>query len=153
MFLTYIMAFTRFHDDPDVIQKKLCEMTFEGVYQLNVPGNGLNNPYIEDPNIRLQKWGANLHSNTIEIDSKFKGLDRKLTSDYQQYTEPNSFKQSYSSNSFSVDESRASHPAWLYRDLSQYRPAHLYFNPQYNTTLKFENNQATRILEKDYYRG
>ena len=152
MFLTYIMAFTRFHDDPDVIQKKLCEMTFNGVYQLNVPGNGIHNPYIDDPNIRLQKWGANLHTNTIEIEHKFKGLDRKLASDYQVFKEPRSKPNTYSIKSFLVDESRASHPAWLYRDLTQYRPAHLYFNPQYNTTINFENNQPTRILEKDYYR-
>ena len=147
------MAFTRFHDDPDVIKKKLCEMTFEGVYQLNVPGNGLQNPYVNDPNIRLQKWGANLQTNTIDIDSKFKGLDRKLASDYQKYKEPESQKQNYGTSSFLVDETRASHPAWLYKDLNQYRPAHLFYNPQSNTTLRFENNQPTRILEKDYYRG
>ena len=144
------MSFTRFHDDPDVIQKRLCEMTFTGVYQLNVPGNGMNNPYIDEPSIRLQKWGANLWSNTLDIDNKFKGLDRKLARDHQQFKTPNSSPKSYSTQQFLVDETRVSHPAWLYRDLNQYRPAHLFVNPQNNVTMKFENNQSTRILEKDY---
>ena len=121
------MAFTRFQDDPDVIQKKLCESTFTGIYHLNTPGNGMNNPYIDDTSIRLQKWGANLHSNTIDIDNKFKGLDRKLASDYQQFKEPDSQPKQYSSRSFLVDDSRATHPAWMYRDLGQYRPSHSIF--------------------------
>ena len=147
------MAFTRFHDDPDVIQKRLSEMTFLGTYQLNVPGNGLNNPYINDPNVRLQKWGGNLWTNTIDIDNKFKGLDRKLSCDYDTFKEPNSTPNMYPSQEFLVDETRTSNPAWLYRDISQYRPSYLFYNPQYNLEKKFDNNQMTRILEKDYYRS
>jgi hypothetical protein len=35
--------------------------------------------------------------------------------------------------------------------MTQHRPQILDKNPQYNVFLNFENNQATRILEKDYY--
>jgi len=145
------MAFTRFHDDPDVIQKKLCESVFSGIYHLNTPGNGVNNPYIDDVNIRLQGWGANLYTNTVDIDSSFKGLDRKLTSDYKQYSTPNTSKKSYSTNSFLVDESRATHPAYLYRDVTQHRTSYPLFNPQERTEIVFKNNEPTRTLEKDLY--
>lgn len=145
------MAFTRFHDDPDVIHKKLSESIFSGIYYLNTPGNGINNPYIDDVSIRLQGWGANLCTNTIDIDSNFKGLDRKLTSDYKQYTNPNSNPFSYSTKSFVVDETRASHPAWMYRDTTQHRPSYLLHNPQERTEIVFKNNEPTRTLEKDSY--
>jgi len=145
------MAFTRFHDDPDVIQKKLSESVFSGIYHLNTPGNGINNPYIDDVNIRLQGWGANLYTNTLDIDSSFKGLDHKLTSDYKQYSIPKSNPYSYSTKCFSVDETRASHPAWLYRDLTQHRPSYLSWNPQENTECSFKMNEPTRTLEKDLY--
>jgi hypothetical protein len=145
------MAFTRFHDDPDVIQKKLCESTFAGIYNLNTPGNGINNPYIDDVSIRLQGWGANMCTNTIDLDSNFKGLDRKLSSDYKQYQKPNSNQNKYSTNTFLVDETRASCPAWLYRDLTQYRPTPLIFDPQKHSQIErhLNINAPTRILEKD----
>jgi len=149
MYLTYIMAFTRFHDDPDVIQKKLCESIFTGIYHLNTPGNGIQNPYIDDVSIRLQGWGANMRTNTVDIDSNFKGLDRKLSSDYQQYNAPKSNPQTYSTKTFSVDESRASLPAWLYRDVTQHRPDYVFFNPQEHLQRQLNFNVATRILEKD----
>jgi hypothetical protein len=145
------MAFTRFHDDPDVIQKKLSESVFSGIYQLNTPGNGINNPYIDDVSIRLQGWGANLHTNTIDLDSSFKGLDRKLTCDYLQYSKPKTNAYSYSTKSFLVDETRVTHPAWLYRDLTHHRPSYLLHNPQTNLELIFKNNEPTRTLEKDSY--
>jgi len=145
------MAFTRFHDDPDVIQKKLCESVFSGIYHLNTPGNGIHNPYVDDVAIRLQRWGANLQTNTVDIESSFKGLDHKLTSDYKQYTNPNTSKKSYPTQSFLVDETRATHPAWLYRDVTQQRTSYPLFNPQERTEIEFKHNEPTRNLEKDSY--
>ena len=147
------MAFTRFSSDKDVIEKKLCESTFSGIYQLNTPGNGVNMPYIDDTHIRLQKWGANLQSRSFNVENELRGTTRKLKSDYQLYNKSpiDSNKKQYSDKTFYVDESRASCPAWLFRDLTQHRPQLLDKNPQYNVFLSFENNQATRILEKDYY--
>ena len=72
------MSFTRFHDDPVRIQKRLEESTFLGRYQLNKPGPGTKMPFFEDPNVRLQSWGANLHNNTIEFESELRGLKRPL---------------------------------------------------------------------------
>lgn len=147
------MAFTRFSSDKDVIQKRLCEATFSGIYQLNTPGNGLNMPYIDDTHIRLQKWGANLQARSFNVENELRGATRKLGSDYQLYNKKpiDSSTKNYSDGSFYVDESRASCPAWLFRDMTQHRAHILDKNPQYNVFLSFENNQATRILEKDYY--
>jgi hypothetical protein len=149
------MAFTRFSSDPDIIQKRLVESTFNGVYNMNVPGNGLNNSYIDDTHIRLQKWGGNLRTNTLDIENDLRGTNRKLGSDYQNYLKTSALStssaKSFPTKSFSTDETRASCPAWLFRDLQQYTPNYLQLNPQSNVAMSFENNQATRNLEKDYY--
>ena len=149
------MAFTRFSSDPDVINKRLVESTFNGVYHMNVPGNGLNNHYIDDTHIRLQKWGANLRTNTLDIENDLRGTNRKLGSDYQNYMKTSALLKSntntFSTKSFLTDETRASCPAWLFRDLTQHSPNYLHINPQLNVDMSFENNQSTRNLEKDYY--
>jgi hypothetical protein len=75
------MAFTRFHDDPCRITKQLQESTGLGRYMLNVPGNGDKPLYMEDPHIRMQKWGGNLLTNTINIESDLMGLTRNSNRD------------------------------------------------------------------------
>jgi hypothetical protein len=64
---------------------------------------------------------------------------------------PITSKKDYSTSSFLIDETRASCPAWLFRDSSQYRANILPIDPQMNVAMPFENNQTTRFLEKDYY--
>jgi len=50
-----------------------------------------------------------------------------------------------------TEESRATNPAWWYRELEQSDRYYLPLNPQENTCFPFENNLNTRILEKDYF--
>ena len=64
-----IMSFTRFKDDPCRIKKELQELTGLGRYMLNVPGNGDKPGFMEDPHIRMQKWGSNLMTNTVNLES------------------------------------------------------------------------------------
>lgn len=150
------MSFTRFHDDPVRIQKQLEESTFLGRYQLNKPGPGTQMPFFEDPNIRLQQWGANLHNNTIEFESELRGLTRTLNRDlpgknnYKDHTTP-TYPQSFSKMNPFVEESRATHPAWMYRDLEQPKWETPFLNPQANLDKPFHENVQTRILEKDYF--
>ena len=75
------MSFTRFHDDPCRINKQLQESTDPGRYMLNKPGNGDQPCYFEDPYIRIQGWGANLRTNTINLESNLKGLNQPLSRD------------------------------------------------------------------------
>jgi hypothetical protein len=75
------MAFTRFHDDPLRIQKQVDESTFSGRYMLNTPGQGIHMPFQGDAQLRLQRWGANITTNIIPLESDFRGLSRPLCRD------------------------------------------------------------------------
>ena len=59
---------------------------------------------------------------------------------------------SYSSQQPYVQESRASHPAWMYKDLEHPVWEQPIVNPQANLEKPFHDNIQTRILEKDYYK-
>ena len=152
----YNMAFTRFHDDPCRIEKQLQESTDPGRFILNVPGNGDKPCYIEDPFIRLQQWGGNLMTNTIDLDSDLKGLSRTLNRDCLTeniYTDKksNTHKVNYPTCENMTQQPRATHPAWTVRDLEQTNRYILPLNPQENVCIPFSNNISSRILEKDYY--
>lgn len=150
------MAFTRFHDDPIRIQKQIEQSSFAGRYMLTTPGQGLDLPFMEDTQIRLQQWGANKRNNSVNLESDLFGLSRKLNRDH---VDKNDFKKSeayteapqYSIKNPFVEESRASHPAWIYKDLEQTRWETPFINPQNNIERPFYNNIQTRILEKDAF--
>lgn len=150
------MSFTRFHDDPCRIMKQLQQSTDPGKWNLNVPGNGDKPCYMQDPQMRLQKWGANLLTNSINIESSLFGLDRNLNRDcidvnnYKKATATGD-KMSYPTCVPFIDESRVTHPAWMYRDLEQINYDYLPLHPQENTCMNFQNNLNTRILERDNY--
>lgn len=150
------MAFTRFHDDPARIQKQLAESTFLGRYQLDTPGQGVDLPFMEDPQIRLQMWGANKRYNFVNTESDLYGYTRPVNRDY---TTVNSHSKNavqavnvnYRNSDPFTEESRASQPAWTYRDLEQTRWEYPLLNPQANLEKKFHDNIQTRILEKDSF--
>ena len=75
------MASTRFNSDSSRVNKQLQESTGLFRYQLNAPGPGIDTPYFEDPHIRVQKWAANLGSNTTDLESDLRGINRKLSRD------------------------------------------------------------------------
>ena len=50
-----------------------------------------------------------------------------------------------------TDETRATHPSWMYRALPQNREYPLFLNPQENVCLRFHNNLNTRLLERDNF--
>jgi hypothetical protein len=152
------MAFTRFHDDPARIQKQLQETTFIGRYMLDTPGPGVNMPFYEEPQMHLQKWGANLTTNTINLESDLIGLTRKLNRDniedndyVKNAVSFTSLSSNYDIQNPFVEESRASNPAWVYRSLEQNRWETPILDPLANLEKGFQSNIQTRILEKDYY--
>ena len=151
------MAFTRFKYDDCRTKKSLQQQTDPGRWILDVPGNGSRPCYIEDPQIIIQKWGANLRTNTINLESDLLGVNRNLSRDclgkdnYLNYNVPNEAISYPLCNQGFTDQSRATHPAWWYRDLEQVDWYYPPLNPQENTCLPFQNNLSTRILEKDYF--
>lgn len=150
------MAFTRFNDDICRIKKKLQESTDQGRYMLNVPGNGDKPLYINDPYIRLQQWGGNLIENSFEIENDLRGMTRNINKDhivknnYKTY-QPKINNIIYPTAGNITDQTRSTHPSWLYRDLEQTNWKILHFNPQNNVYLPFQNNLNTRIIEKDLF--
>ena len=98
------MAFTRFKDDPARVTKYLQETTSIGKYHLNTPGNGLNNPYIDDSHIILQKWGANLQSNSLLVENELRNLNRPLSRDLNAYKRVDSQTYQYPVKNFDIDE-------------------------------------------------
>ena len=153
------MAFTRFHDDPCRIKKQLQQSTDPGRWIINVPGNGSSPCYMEDPFIRVQKWGANLRTNIINLESDLLGVNRNLSRDclgkdnYKAYNVPNEPISYPVCNNLYTEQSRAIMPAWTARDLEQTDWYYPPLNPQENTCFPFQNNINTRILEKDYFQA
>lgn len=151
------MASTRFKYDDARTKKSLQQSTDPGRWILNVPGNGSDLCYMEDPQIILQKWGANLRTNTINLESDLKGVNRPLNKDclgkddYINFNVNNQPIDYPTCSNLTTGQSRTTNPAWWYRDLEQVAWEYPPLNPQINTCLSFQNNLSTRILEKDYF--
>ena len=151
------MSFTRFHDDEIRIKKQLEQQTFSGRYQLDVPGQGSSMPFQQDAHLNLQKFGANIRTNTINLESDLLGLTRPLGRDdirEQDYKiqEVPSEQITYNTEKPFTEESRASHPAWMYRDLEHPVWEQPIVDPQAHLEKTFHDNIQTRILEKDFYK-
>lgn len=151
------MSFTRFHDDPNRIKKQLQQATDPGRYILNVPGNGPKPCFMDDPYMRMQKWGANLMTNSINLESELKGLNRPINRDCSEFNYKNpslqtqSQKIEYPSCPSFTDQTRASNPAWNTLDAEIDNTYPLFLNPQANVCMPFQNNLNSRLLEKDYF--
>ena len=156
------MSFTRFRDDPDRIRKQLQQSTDVGRYVLNVPGQGDKPLYAEDPYLRAQLWAGNIMTNSVDIETELRGLSRTLSRDT-----PDNFHHAIRASQASrtnemiacptragsaVEQSRATHPAWMLRDIEQDNWKMLHFDPQEHVFRPFNNNLSTRILEKDSFK-
>ena len=154
------MAFTRFHDDPARIKKTLEESVYSGDYYINAPGPGVYVPMQNDVQLRMQKWGANMYTNTVNLESELLNIDKKLgthSTDRMDHlkqtvmTGPVAFPVS---NPF-TEESRATHPAYQYRDLEQSNWSFPQLNPQNLATIEqpFLFDIQTRIVQRDHFSG
>jgi|TARA_B110000114_G_scaffold181641_1_gene219431 hypothetical protein len=151
------MANTRYSYDECRTVKQLQQQTDPCRYVMDVPGNGIYPYYIEDPHIRIQKWGANMRTNGIDLESSLLGVNKILGKDclgkeeYQRYNTDSESISYPHTKSLYTDESRAITPAWEIRDLEQSRFVDLPLDAQENICIPFLNNLNTRILEKDYF--
>lgn len=152
------MSFTRFNFDPSRTQKILEESTFAGRYILNTPGPGDNLPFMEDSQIRLQKWGANAHNEGANIESDLRGLTRSYNRDHVDFNNYQDYRfvsqpLSYTKQKPFVEESRASHPAWECLDKEMYNWEYPHFNPQQHLNNIFVQNGSSRLEAKDTVRS
>ena len=150
------MAFTRFHDDPARISKQLQQQTDQGRWAIDVPGNGDKPCFQLDPQIIPQKWGGNLWTKSVDIQSSLLGIDRPLTRDcmkskYKQFVSGADRIVYPTCDNLTTEQTRAIMPAWTARDLPQVHAYILPENPQAHTEMKFRNNVSTRIFEKDNF--
>jgi hypothetical protein len=109
---------------------------------------------MEDSQIRMQRWGANMWSDSTNLESEFRGLGRPLDHDVQTYKDVaihNGYQINFPSSDVHVDESRVSHPAWMFRDLEQTRWEVPIINRQAHAISPFDTPIQTRILAKDNY--
>lgn len=147
---------TRFFDDPARIKKQTEMSSFQCKYFLDTPGPGVNLPFCEDTHLRLQKWGANLQNNTVNLESDFRGLTRKLNRDDVNKNEYTRYKASSNKIEYGtvdpfVEQTRATHPCWMHRSFDPNRWEQPIHNPQDFLEKQFHDNIQTRILEKDYF--
>ena len=152
------MAFTRFHDDEARIKIQLQQQTDQERWYLDVPGSGDKPCFMLDPYIIPQKWGGNLWTHSIDIQSSLLGIDKQLSRDCVNQA-PFKRQTVYASpidypvcDTLTTEQSRAIMPAWTARDLPQNHAYILPNNPQLHTEMSFQNYTSTRILEKDGFK-
>jgi hypothetical protein len=152
------MSCSRFNNDQGRIEKKNAISTFAGRYALDTPGPGDVMPFNADPHMRLQGWGANFKNNMVDINSDLRGMTRPYNrdlvdvNDYKKWSvKPESQAMSYETIDYVTDESRATHPAWTYRDIEMDRWEKPFLNPLDKVDIPFQRELNTRVLEKDYY--
>lgn len=111
------MAFTRFHDDPCRVMKRLQESTDAALYVYNVPGPGNILPFMEDPHVRLQLWGANRVQDVVSLESSLLGIGTKLTRAPTPVTIAPRVIPFYPRNGKEITSApRSDAPAWQVRD-------------------------------------
>ena len=147
------MSLTNIRNDKCRVEKEMQMLTEQGRYMLNVPGPGAYVPFQDEVYIRMQKWGANLRTNSINIDSDLKGLTKNQSRDCFTYTKMAVPSQEilYNNQSAFVDQTRATNPAWMIRMLESNRWDYLPLDPQANLERPFHNNISTRIVEKNNF--
>ena len=153
------MAFSRFHDDESRIIRQLQQQTDQERWYLDVPGTGDKPCFALDPQIIPQKWGGNLWTHSIDIQSSLLGIDKQLNRDcinQNQYKKQHVYASPIDypicDTFLTTEQSRAIMPAWTARDLQQNHAYILLKNPQEYVEMRFDNNVSTRILEKDYFK-
>lgn len=143
------MAFTRTNHDEARTIKRLQQSTDVGRWILNVPGNGTSLPFVEDPHIRVQKWGANLHTNTINLESNLQGRHAILGPDVAQPRVTTMPLQYPRNRDLTTDQSRATLPAFTFRESTRSNPHILLSNPQNHIYNKVPI--SARIVAKSDY--
>lgn len=152
------MAFTRFHDDVCRINKYVEESTGPGRYIFGTPGPGSHVPFETNPYYRLQMYGANITTNSTNVESDLLGLTRNLSHDCLNYktraVQYKNISRDLGVQHSNVEESRSVLPAYLIldKDITKYNFDHLHRDPQVGAKSNmFFNNNSSRVQTKEVY--
>lgn len=149
------MTSTRIRNDPIRIFKEMEIFTNPGRFAIETPKWNDSYEFIEDPHVRIQNWEGNKYNNRVDIENDIQGYTKPLSRDYvekDQYKQyaPTPNKNQYGLISKTItDESRATLPAFLFRDLEVNRFETPFINPQDRIEREFAWNIDTRLIEKD----
>jgi hypothetical protein len=92
------------------------------------------------------------------MESDLRGLTRKFNKDLPEINDHSKNGTLPSEPNFKtqlplVEESRVTHPAWMYKDLEQTRWETPLLNPLNGLEKTFENNIPSRMVQKDIFRA
>lgn len=145
--------FTRTKDRRDKIEYDLQVMSHNNNHTFNTPGNGTTLAYMNNPNIRLQKWGANIRTNMTEIEQDLRGLTRTLNRDVLNEYEYNKNAAISNPIAFETVSIKNENPNInenkcdiRNKCLKNNRDEYLHHNPQKN--IRFIKPTSTRYVEK-----
>ena len=150
-----IMASTRIRNDPYRIETQLQDSTFAERRMFNTPATTLH--FMNDPHIRMQKWGANKANNFIDTESNLRGMSQKLQYKDNMNVEykKNSVSPQIPYNQFATlthaitDESRATHPAYLSKTMTFDRWEMPLQDPRDKAIIPFNVLEETRFKQKE----
>ena len=148
---------TRFFYDNARTAKHLQQSTDISNHLFSTPGIGANPAYISDRHIRLQQWGANMHDNTINLESDLRGMNNN-TSTKNNIFEPlkhttvtSKAIQYPTDTSTYTTYSKDTHPSKNYRNVEQHRWDTTIEQAQQKRIIPFQHNMNTRQEAKDNY--
>lgn len=144
------MSFTRFHYDRARTSKSLQESTDPGRWIFSTPSTGES--FSVDPQLRIGKWGGNLCYNPVDIASDLDGRNTIIST----YGNVRNVKEQpvvgTNEDMPYIDESRATHPAFMYRDLPHVRWEYPLLHPQEHLDFQIGNkNVSSRIIQKNNF--
>jgi hypothetical protein len=94
--------------------------------------------------------------NSINLESDLRGLTRINNSDnidmnQHKLKSVKTTTKKYPVSNVYTDQSRATHPAWTFKDLEQTKWDYPHLDPQEHICVPFQNNLSTRLLERDTF--
>jgi len=149
---------TRISEDPCRINQQMAQMTYNARWVFDTPGNGSNPDFILNQSIIPQKWGGNLYTNSIDVNSHLLGINKRVGKDCHGYVPPNLMKNSHpiktpTTDKFKFEIPRASEPVWEIReDESNYlwqQP--LVYRGEPKIFIPFQTNTNTRLESRNNY--
>ena len=153
------VMFSSIRNDPARLRKEADMSSYTSRYHLCTPGPGIDAPIPDDVHVGLQLWAGNWAGNRIDLESDLHGQTRVLNRDhlngaeYQTHATAIQRTQTYHRENPFVEETRASHPAWMFRGVEIPRWEEPWLNPQALSVLEkpFQTNIQSKMLDRDAY--